>query len=354
MGVPKASFNHNHMLKKTLLFALVSFGLVWTYYWYVRGIKLLLAEEDVQTLQPYASFAVRLPEKTAAGPRWESATPLPVELTAAEAVTLGSSIYVIGGLDAFGRSVAAVRAFDVLHNSWSDRAPLPKPLQNVAAAAYGGRIYVFGGFAGLTDVPSNSVYIYEASTDSWSSGRKMPQATGAAAAVTVGDAIHVLGGFSQGQSSDMHYIYDPALNSWRQADALISGRDRSAVLNHDGLIYVFGGRQGSVLYPIADTAIYSPGNDSWDDFPHMPVKRANGGVAEVNGQAYLFCGETATTVIGQVDALDFENRSWSQALPMPTPRQGCAVASYGGRIFVIGGGRKPVLSVSSLNEVFVP
>jgi hypothetical protein len=36
------------------------------------------------------------------------------------------------------------------------------------------------------------------------------------------------------------------------------------------------------------------------------------------------------------------------------PRQGCGVTEAAGRIFVIGGGRKPGFSVSNVNEVFVP
>lgn len=343
------------MFKKFLLIVLLAFGLIWIYYWYVRGISLLLAEEDVQTLPPYGTFAVRLPgEKAPAGPHWEFAAPMPAELTGLEAAVIGNRIYVVGGLDALGRSVTDVRAFDVDKNVWTDRSPLPKPLQNVALASFGDKLYVFGGFVGLTDKPSDGTFIYDASADSWKTGKSLPQATGGASAVVIGDEIHVIGGFSKGQSSDMHYAYVPATNSWRQADALISGRDRAIGLGHDGLVYVFGGRQGSILYPMADTAVYYPGNDNWEDLVHMPLKRANGSAAELKGKAYLFCGEITTATIGQVDAFDFADRTWTQALPMPTPRQGCAVAAVDDRIFVIGGGRKPVLSVSDVNEVFVP
>ena len=35
---------------------------------------------------------------------------------------------------------------------------------------------------------------------------------------------------------------------------------------------------------------------------------------------------------------------------LPTPRHGLGVAAFGGRVFVIGGGPEPGLTVSSANE----
>ena len=48
-------------MKKLILLILIAASTVWFYYWYVRGVNLLLAEDD-PTLPPY-SFATRLPPK---------------------------------------------------------------------------------------------------------------------------------------------------------------------------------------------------------------------------------------------------------------------------------------------------
>ncbi|MEK9152817.1 MAG: hypothetical protein AAB692_05635 [Patescibacteria group bacterium] len=39
---------------------------------------------------------------------------------------------------------------------------------------------------------------------------------------------------------------------------------------------------------------------------------------------------------------------------MPTARHGAGIAVAGGKIFIIGGGRRTGPSVSDVNEVFVP
>jgi N-acetylneuraminic acid mutarotase len=43
-------------------------------------------------------------------------------------------------------------------------------------------------------------------------------------------------------------------------------------------------------------------------------------------------------------------RRWTQLDDLPTPRHGVGVAALGGRVFVIGGGTEPGLTVSTANE----
>jgi N-acetylneuraminic acid mutarotase len=105
---------------------------------------------------------------------------------------------------------------------------------------------------------------------------------------------------------------------------------------------------------MSDAASFALGSDSWEDLVRMPVKRAGGAVAAIGNSAYLFCGELTTVTVGQVDVFDRTGKTWAKATEMPTPRQGCGAAAVNGRIFVIGGGRMPGLSVSNLNEVYVP
>jgi Kelch motif len=45
------------------------------------------------------------------------------------------------------------------------------------------------------------------------------------------------------------------------------------------------------------------------------------------------------------------DRRWVRLDDLRTPRHGVGVAAFGGRVFVIGGGPEPGLTVSSANEV---
>jgi hypothetical protein len=51
-----------------------------------------------------------------------------------------------------------------------------------------------------------------------------------------------------------------------------------------------------------------------------------------------------------VYAYRIADRQWIRLDDLPTPRHGLGVAAVGGRVFVIGGGPDPGLTVSGANE----
>ena len=75
-------------------------------------------------------------------------------------VTVGSTIYVIGGAGPDGGSVATAEAFSVATSSWTVLAPMPETGHNVVAAQMDGTIY-----AGQID---QTIWAYDIATDAWS------------------------------------------------------------------------------------------------------------------------------------------------------------------------------------------
>jgi N-acetylneuraminic acid mutarotase len=51
-----------------------------------------------------------------------------------------------------------------------------------------------------------------------------------------------------------------------------------------------------------------------------------------------------------VYAFDVRSKRWHRLPDLPTPRHGLGVVGFGGRVYVIGGGPTPGLSVSRANE----
>ena len=62
-------------------------------------------------------------------------------------------------------------------------------------------------------------------------------------------------------------------------------------------------------------------------------------------------GEEPGGTIAEVLAYRVAERRWVQLADLPTPRHGLGVAALDSRVFVIGGGPEPGLTVSSANEV---
>jgi hypothetical protein len=54
--------------------------------------------------------------------------------------------------------------------------------------------------------------------------------------------------------------------------------------------------------------------------------------------------------IREVLAYRIADKRWVRLADLPTPRHGVGVAALGGRVYVIGGGPEPGLTVSSTNE----
>jgi N-acetylneuraminic acid mutarotase len=61
-------------------------------------------------------------------------------------------------------------------------------------------------------------------------------------------------------------------------------------------------------------------------------------------------GEEPQGTIGSVFGYNVTTKRWRRLADLPTSRHGVGVAAVAGRIYVIGGGTEPGLSVSGANE----
>ena len=356
--------------RKLLMFLLLAGATVYAYYWYVRGINLLLGQDEV-TLPPY-SMAQRLPPmgnvngavnanapaKPPAGPQeyeWTIAAPMPTPRTAVASATIGSKVYVIGGLDGFARTVSTVEVFDTKGNTWTKLRSLPKPAHHATAVAVNNKIYVFGGATGLASSPIDSLFIYDPDKDEWSRGKDLPDAVGGSAAAVSDGKVHLLGGRSLGSVVDRHYIYDIAANAWDSGPEMIAGREQfgAAIVGHK--LYVFGGAQGGVLYDTDQVDVLDLDRGIWDPAAAIPLKRTDFTLLQQGDKVFLFGGQGGTATFDQVDVYDAKTDRWTTLKErLPSARHGMAGGLVDGSFFLIGGGKRGGISVTDLNEVMSP
>ncbi len=119
-------------------------------------------------------------------------------------------------------------------------------------------------------------------------------------------------------------------------------------------LYVIGGRIDSLSSNLDSNEAYDDQNDNWTKLSPMPSKR--GGLAAAPSYAddhiYVFGGESPTGTFNNNERYNPLNDSWSSATPMPDPRHGLAAVTVGSKIYVIGGGPQPGLTVSGSNQVY--
>lgn len=111
--------------------------------------------------------------------RWEDLTPLPAIRSSHDAVVLDNKLYIFGGWQLTGSTKAAIWPTNALvldlknpSGGWKE---FPQPFQRraLAAATVGSRIYVIGGMDS-NNKPTGAVEIYAPATGEWSKGPELP------------------------------------------------------------------------------------------------------------------------------------------------------------------------------------
>jgi N-acetylneuraminic acid mutarotase len=220
---------------------------------------------------------------------WSSRAAYPDGLGLAfqQAATVDGKIYTIG--DTYQPAESFLEMYDPSSDSWRRKATLPQPLLNGAVAAYAGKVYIIGGQV-ANQLPSPQVYEYDPGADTLTTKAPMPTGQAEIGAAVIGNRIYVAGGYQY-----VHYVYDPAANSWNTvATPLTPSFSSPAVFAFNGELWIIGGydnwtRRG--YPPGQEVQIYNPANNSWHYGPALNRPRYYSTAAGViNGRAYLVGG----------------------------------------------------------------
>jgi N-acetylneuraminic acid mutarotase len=230
------------------------------------------------------------------GKRWAVATHLPHGgLNAPAAVALGGRIFLIGGFaDQTNLPVDTVDVYDPHANTWSSAAPLPAPRGGHAAVVLDGRIHVLGGGAA-----------------------PLPAPRGGHAAVVLDGRIHVLGGGNSQSTIADHSVFDPQTNTWSSAAPLPHAEGSVAAVVLGGRLYAIGGRSG--FSDFGDVYVYDAQRDAWTRGPSIPP-RGTAGVVAYKSAIYVFGGESQANGAVLGDVLRLSDGKWHTVSKLPTPR----------------------------------
>jgi N-acetylneuraminic acid mutarotase len=291
--------------------------------------------------------------------QWSNGTSMPTSRSEITATIIGDNIYVIGGLDKSGNVLDTVEVYNIKNDSWNTVAPLPQPLHHTTASNFDGKIYLIGGFPtpiASNWMPSNKLFIYDPVEDKWSEGKSMPTARGSTAANFINGTLYVTGGYGLSKVLDVNEAYNPLLNEWTSKSSMPTPRHHAGSAVVDDKVFVIGGRILD-LAPSVNINInerYDPKEDKWIMLEPMPSNRSGIGATSINNTTtiYIFGGENLSKTFNNNEKYDVKSNKWESQEPLPTARHGLAVVSVNDKIYVIGGGPQPRLSVSNVNEIF--
>jgi N-acetylneuraminic acid mutarotase len=181
---------------------------------------------------------------------WSEGTPLIHVRGDGSAVSCNGKIYVVGGyrwwpIEFFYETVVI---YDPETDTWTEKQ-CPYQGWAPATAVVNGKIYVFGGYYGLSNgVALSTVYEYDPVLDQWEQKTSMPTGRWGAACAVVNEHIYVIGGgldfsFDNSYANDSNTVevYDPSSDTWDTGSPIPVERQSGAACVLDGMIYVSGG-----------------------------------------------------------------------------------------------------------------
>ena len=274
------------------------------------------------------------PSPTLAPPqRIEASLPAPIEETGA--AVAGGKLYVMGGFDAAGRSLATVYFFD--GSAWQAGPGLPLAVDHPSAAGLDGSVYLSGGHSFGRD----SARLVRLDGASWTELAPMRYARGGHALLAAQGKLFAIGGNTAGGNVAPAEVYDPATNAWTTLPSLPVPRNHVSGFVIGSHVCVAGGRAPTTArVDCFDTALAA-----WHQIADLPRATSGAGATSFMGGGVVMIGGQNAQETAIVDQLTryLATSGWSTGDAMLVPRHGFELAVFQDRAWACGGGTAPGL-----------
>jgi N-acetylneuraminic acid mutarotase len=271
---------------------------------------------------------------------WQRGAPLPVPRSEVASATVGKDLVIAGGFLADGRSSRRVDAYSPARNRWRRLADLPVAVNHAMAASDGRRLYVAGGYG----APTRAFVLVRGR---WRRLPDLPEPRAAAGAAIVGRTLYVVGGVAEGGLAQRALALNLLTRRWSRIPGP-KPREHLGVSSLGGRVYAIAGREAGTNFDAFQ--VYSPARRAWTSLRRVPETRGGTDSASVGRLVVSAGSESSAGTSAAVYAFDVRTRRWRRLPDLPTARHGLGVLGFAGRVYAIGGGPTPGLSVSGANE----
>ncbi|MCW2722476.1 serine/threonine-protein kinase, partial [Pseudonocardia sp.] len=326
------------------------------------------------------------------GTRWTRAPDLPTPREHLGMATDGTYAYVAGGRElSSDKNSAALERFDPKTRTWTSLAPLPAARGSIGATYADGRIVVAGGEEPAT--VDDSVEAYDIKSDTWSQLPKLAtgrhglsvsavgktifaidgaakpshtDSTGVGAAMdippqllqpatewrklkdapvarqfagsTVDDGtLWVVGGLTQDAATAAVWGYDAVIDTWKKGPDLPLPLHHVAAVTYKGEVVVIGGWSplNGNLSAIVSDKVFALRNGAWVALPSLHHARVAHGAAVVGDKIVVVGGQAGGKLVPTTEV--FDGAAWTDAAPIPTPREHLSATTDGTYVYAVGG-----------------
>ncbi|MFC1493084.1 kelch repeat-containing protein [candidate division KSB1 bacterium] len=174
---------------------------------------------------------------------------------------------------------------------------------------------------------------------SWKFLAKAPYSFRNLKAVSCNGNIYAMGGYCSGTEAVFERInleFSIHENVWKAHRDIPTGRSNLALTSFNGKIFAIGGDRFHTV-----NEMYDPMLGVWQNLAPMPTPRQHINCEAVDGKIYVIGGlgsrDGSIKATDKNEMFDIMTNTWEEKAPLPSPRQGCATASSGKKIYIIGG-----------------
>lgn len=294
--------------------------------------------------------------------RFTLAKPLPTRVTEAGGIASGNKFYLLGGIDAFGRTTPKFWEYDIEKDQWNRLPDVPAYINHPGVVAVNNKIYVVGGFKPIgirlrwlmfADwKPLNTVFVYDIPTATWSKGPDMPVKRGAGGVAICDTAIWYTGGINEDKkiSNSFHYL-SFSDRQWHSLPSMPTARDHMRMEWVNGKLYALSGRQDDLRKNLGNVEVFDAYSKQWAAIENIPTPRGGFGSAVIGKYIYTFGGESFFDCFGNIERLNTETGHWEKLPSLPEARHGIVSGVIDGKVHLVSGGRHPRISTSNIHRV---
>jgi hypothetical protein len=272
---------------------------------------------------------------------WMSATDCPIPILDQATVSHNGNLYTFAGVSA-GAVVDSAFCFD--GSSWSSIAPTPQTLEFPSAVSDGTFIYLLSGVDGVNFIEQTTLYRYNPGTNTYTQLASCSTGTWNQTAVYSAGKIYKFCGSTATGSTNVLEIYDIGTNTWSLGAPYPAALSFVSSFASGGLIYGAGGIDGNSGVESAKTYCYNPGTNTWDDAAIADLPGTRWGAASTpglfgpGGGSWVLAGGYQSGVIGP-SAVSWNpgTNTWTTIASMIGERARMTGAVLNGNFYVVGG-----------------
>lgn len=222
---------------------------------------------------------------------WATLTAMPTGRYGLDATIIDDKIYCIGGYN----NSNVNQVYDITNDSWNTLATMTTGREYLTVDAVGRKIYAIGGSGSTTYLNTNEVYDVDLNT--WTTKTAMTVAKYDHSSAVVGTDIYCIGGYT-GSLVKTNYKYDTITDTWTTMTAATGGRRRAACSEWEGKIYYSYGSNASTTY-YKNLYCYDPTTNAWTTLTAGPSTTGNAwsrSSAIVDGLMFVFGGNNGSAL----------------------------------------------------------